>query len=197
VQQGGRVNGKRVRRLWRELGLRRPARRKKPRKLGAKPGTSANSCRNQPARFKNDGGTCDFIADRTADGAPLKCLSLVDEYPRECLLLHFARSLSGAEVRRLLARVVAWRGPPARLRSDNGSEFVCAALTGWRPRAGTQPIPVAAARPGEHGYSEAFHSRRRDELLEREEFASAADAQARGKWWRREYNTTRPHSGLG
>jgi putative transposase len=78
-RQGWSVNLKRVRRLWRELGLRRPVRLRKTRKLGPKPGSSANSCVNQPARFKNDVWTYDFIADRTIDGCPLKWLSLVDE----------------------------------------------------------------------------------------------------------------------
>jgi putative transposase len=196
-QQGWRVNLKRTRRLWISLGLRRPPRRKKPGKLGAKPGCSANSCVSQPARFKNDVWTCDFIADRTAAGGALKCLSLVDEYTRECLLLRVAGSLTGADVRRHLARVVAWRGAPTRLRSDNGGEFLCEALARWLPRAGAKPIPVAPASPWENGFIEAFHSRLRDEFLEREEFESAADAQARATWWRREYNTIRPHSGLG
>lgn len=194
---GWRVNRKRVRRLWMALGLRRPPQRPKPTKKAAPRGCSANSCVNQPARFKNDVWTYDFIADRTAEGRPLKCLSLVDEYTRECLLLHLAGSLTGAEVRKQLARVVAWRGAPTRLRSDNGSEFICEALACWLPRAGMQAIPVAPARPWENGFIEAFHSRLRDEFLQREEFESAQDAQARARWWRREYNTIRPHSGLG
>jgi transposase InsO family protein len=64
------VNVKRVRRLWNELGLRRPPRRKKPRKLGPKPGSSANSCVQQPAQFKNDVWTYDFLADRTVLAVP-------------------------------------------------------------------------------------------------------------------------------
>ena len=127
VHQGWRVNVKRVRRLWNALGLRRPQRRKKPRKLGPKPGSSANSCVQQPARFKNDVWTYDFLADRTAAGGTLKWLTLVDEYTRECLALHVAHSVTGAEVRRVLARVIGRRGAPTRIRSDNGSEFVCAA----------------------------------------------------------------------
>ena len=97
LRDGWQVNLKRVHRLWKELGLRRPIRRRKPRKLGPKPGTSANSCVSQPARFKNDVWTCDFIADRTADGKPLKWLSLVDEYTRECLALHAASSMTGGQ----------------------------------------------------------------------------------------------------
>jgi putative transposase len=62
-KQGWTVNVKKVHRLWQELGLRRQVRRKPQNKLGPKPGTSANSCVKQPARFKNDVGTYDFIAD--------------------------------------------------------------------------------------------------------------------------------------
>ena len=129
------------------------------------PGSSANSCVNQPARFKNDVWTYDFIADRTADGTPLKWLSLVDEYTRECLLLYVGTSVTGADVRRLLARVIGRRGAPTRIRSDNGSEFICEALNGWMPTVGMKAIPVAPARPWENGFIESFHSRLRDEFL--------------------------------
>lgn len=196
-KQGWAVNVKRVRRLWNELGLRRPLRLKKPRKLGPKPGSSANSCANQPARFKNDVWTYDFIADRTADGGTLKWLSLVDEFTRECLALHAAATLTGSDVRRLLARVIGRRGAPTRIRSDNGGEFICAALVSWLPQVGTKAIPVAAASPWENGFIESFHSRVRDEFLEREVFESVPDARAKAKWYRREYNTIRPHSALG
>jgi putative transposase len=196
-RKGWRVNLKRARRLWNALGLRRPFRRKKARKLGSKPGSSANSCVKQPARFKNDVWTYDFIADRTATGGTLKCLSLVDEYTRECLALHLAGTLTGSDVRKVLTRVIGRRGAPTRLRSDNGSEFICAALMQWLPKAGTKALPVAPAHPWENGFIESFHSRLRDEFLEREEFESASEAQARATWWRREYNRIRPHSGVG
>ena len=197
VRQGWPVNIKRVHRLWIELGLKRPLRLRKARKLGPKPGVSANSCVQQPARFKNDVWTCDFIHDRTASGGPLKWLTLVDEYTRECLVLHADNSLTGSEVRRIVARVIGRRGAPTRIRSDNGSEFICAALTNWLTGIGSQPIPVAAASPWENGYIEAFHSRLRDEFLERTEFDNVPDARAKGAWYRREYNKVRPHSSLG
>jgi putative transposase len=196
IRRGWSLNLKRVRRLWNEMGLRRPLRLRKPRKLGPKPGVSANSCTNQPSRFKNDVWTCDFIHDRTAGGRPLKWLTLVDEYTRECLVLHADGSLTGADVRRQVARVIGRRGAPTRIRSDNGSEFICAALVGWLPGVGAKSIPVAAGSPWENGYIESFHSRLRDEFLERVEFDNVADARAKGSWFRREYNTVRPHSSL-
>ena len=196
VNKGWSINRKRVRRLWNELGLRRPAPRKKPKKPGFKPGSSANSCVNQPACFKNDVWTYDFVADRTIDGRPLKWLTLVDEYTRECLAIHVAGSMTGAEVRRVLARVIGRRGAPTRIRSDNGSEFICAALAGWLPGKGTKPIQVAPGSPWENGFIESFNSRFRDEFLERVEFESVVDAKAQAKGYRHEFNTIRPHSGL-
>jgi len=195
-REGWSVNLKRVHRLWKELGLRRPVRRRKPNKLGPKPGSSANSCVNQPARFKNDVWTCDFVADRTVCGGTLKWLTLVDEYTRECLALHVDRLLTGVDVRRVLAGVVGRRGAPKRIRSDNGSEFICEVLRCWLPSQGTEPIPVAAGSPWENGYIESFNSRFRDEFLEAEEFESVTDARSKASWFRREYNTARPHSSL-
>lgn len=196
-RQGWQVNLKCVHRLWRELKLQRPVRRRKVKKLGPKRGTSANSCVNQPARFKNDVWTYDFVADRTVNGGPLKWLTLVDEYTRECLALHVDRAVNGADVRRVLARVVGWRGAPTRIRSDNGSEFICEALREWLPQQGTEPIQVAPGSPWENGYSESFNSRFRDEFLEVEEFENVPDAKEKGGWFKREYNTVRPHSSLG
>ena len=60
-------------------------------------------------------------------------------------------SMTGADVRRIVARVIGRRGAPTRIRSDNGSEFICAALVDWLPGVGAKPIPVAAGSPWENG----------------------------------------------
>lgn len=190
------VNVKRVRRLWNQMGLRVRTPRKKPRKGGKAKGTSANSCVNQPARFKNDVWTYDFVSSRQADGRPLKWLTLVDEYTRECLTLYVSNQVVGVDVRRVLAQVIGRRGAPRRLRSDNGSEFVCEALQGWLPRAGVESLRVAPGSPWENGFIESFNSRLRDEFLNGTEFETVADAKARADGWRREYNRIRPHGAL-
>ena len=112
-------------------------------------------------------------------------------------MLHAAGSMTGADVRRILARVIGRRGAPTRIRSDHGSEFIRAALVDWLPGVGAKSIPVAAGSPWEDGYIESFHSRLRDEFLERMEFETVADARAKGSWFRREDNAVRPHSSLG
>jgi len=195
-QDAWEVNVKRVRRLWNELGLRVRQPRKKPRKGGRAKGTSANSCVNQPARFKNDVRTYDFVASRQVDGRPLKWLTLVDEYTRECLTLHVSNQVVGADVRRVLAQVIGRRGAPRRLRSDNGSEFVCAVLQGWLPQAGVASLCVAPGSPWENGFIESFNSRFRDEFLNGTELETVSDAKAQADGWRREYNRIRPHGAL-
>ncbi len=98
---------------------------------------------------------------------------------------------------RIVARVIGRRGAPRLIRSDNGSEFNCDALANRLPGVGVKSIPVSAGSPWENGFIESFHSRLRDEFLERVEFEDVADARAKASWYRREYNAVRPHSSLG
>ena len=86
-REGWRVNRKRVWRLWRQQGLKVPRKKRKKRRLGH----SGNSCVRRRARYKNHVWAWDFIYDRTADGRPLKWLTLVDEFTRACLALEVGR----------------------------------------------------------------------------------------------------------
>ncbi|OGO04983.1 MAG: hypothetical protein A2Y91_06625 [Chloroflexi bacterium RBG_13_54_8] len=49
----------------------------------------------------------------------------------------------------------------------------------------------------ENGYVESFNGKLRDELINREVFATLLEAKSLIKTWRREYNQVRPHSSLG
>jgi len=111
IRDGWEVNVKRVRRLCRALGLKKRIRRKGKGK-SRHPGTAKNSTQARPATQMNEVWTCDFIHDRTISGGSLKWLSVVDEYTRELLLLHPAGSMTAADVRRLMGRLVGWRGRP-------------------------------------------------------------------------------------
>ncbi len=63
--------------------------------------------------------------------------------------------------------------------------------------AGSAALDVAPASPWQNGSAESFHSKRREEFLDREEFENEPQAQALGAFWKEEYNTERPHSSLG
>jgi putative transposase len=195
-REGWSVNQKTVRRHWRILGLKvaGPRANPKPRRPH---GQDANACHLRPSRGKDDVWTWDFIFDRTSDGRSLKWLSLVDEYTRECLALEARRGMTAEEIQVILAEVAARRGgPPHRIRSDNGPEFAAEAVRSWLEATGSGALYVAPASPWQNGYAESFHSKLRDEFLNREEFESQVQAQALGTLWKEEYNTERPHSSL-
>jgi transposase InsO family protein len=196
-REGWSVNLKAVRRLWRLSGLKiaRPRATPRPRRPH---GQDANACHLRPSRGKDDVWTWDFIFDRTSDGRSLKWLSLVDEYTRECLALEARRGMTADEIRVILVGVAAERGgPPHRVRSDNGPEFAAEVVRSWLEGSGSGALYVAPASPWQNGYAESFHSKLRDEFLEREEFENEPQARALGALWKEEYNTERPHSSLG
>jgi len=192
-QDGWRVNRKRVWRLWRRAGLKVPQKQCKKRRLGHR----ENGCVRRRAACPDDVWAWDFIHDRDERGRPLKWLSLVDEFTRECLLLEVERGLKAIDVVALVSEVMLIRGVPRHLRSDNGPEFIARALRTFLEAADVETLYIEPGSPWENGYAESFHSRLRDELLEAEVFADLVEAQALAAWWRNEYNHRRPHSSLG
>lgn len=190
---GWRVNRKRVYRAWRRPGFRVPKSRRTRRRLGA----SDNACSRRRAEGRDHVWAWDFVHDRTADGRPLKWLSVVDEYTRGCLALEVGRGLTADRVTEVLGRLFAGRGVPAHIRSDNGPEFIAAAVRRWLSGRAVEVLHVAPGSPWENGYAESFHGKVRDEFLAAEEFGSAREAAVLGAEWRRAYNHDRPHSSLG
>jgi hypothetical protein len=58
-------------------------------------------------------------------------LTVLDEYMRECIAIHVARSLSSQQVIQLLEWLFLLRGATSYLRSDNGPELIAFALQQW------------------------------------------------------------------
>jgi len=192
-REGYAINRKRVLRLWRQEGLKVPQRLKKKRRLGS----SANACFRRRAQRRNQVWSYDFVMDQTQDGRRLKWLVIVDEYTRECLRLEVERRMNAAYVLGVLQGLIAERGRPEFIRSDNGPEFIALAVRKFLEGHGGETAYIAPGAPWENAYSETFNSRMGDELMKREEFTSLTEAQVLGKRYRREYNEDRPHSALG
>lgn len=190
---GWLVNHKRVHRLCRREGLRVPRKNRKKRRLGI----SANGITRRQAQHANDVWCWDFVADSDALGRPLRFLTLVDEFTRECLLLEVERSMSAERICDLIAKVISARGAPRYLRSDNGAEFVATKLKAFLSAVGVETLYIEPGSPWQNGFGESFNGRLRDELLNSEIFASLGEAKALAAYWRHEYNHERPHSALG
>jgi transposase InsO family protein len=191
--EGWRVNHKRVQRIWRQEGLKVPRKQPKRARLWLNDG----SCVRLRPEHRDHVWANDFVMCRTHDGRPVRMLTIVDEYTRECLAIDVARRLNSDDVLERLAWLFATRNVPKYLRSDNGPEFTARAAREWIRRVGAATLFIEPGSPWENGYVESFNGKLRDELLNREIFYSLTEAKVLIEHWRREYNTVRPHSSLG
>ena len=148
-------------------------------------------------QFKDHVWSYDFVATRTEDGRPLRILTLLDEYTRECLALKVARRLRAQDVLEQLVYLFIYRGLPSFIRSDNGPEFTAKAVRNWLKRLGVQNLFIEPGSPWENGYNESFNGKLRDELLNGEIFTTLLEAKVLIERWRNQYNQFRPHSSLG
>jgi hypothetical protein len=139
----------------------------------------------------------DFVADRTSEGRPIRMLTIVDEFTRECLAIDVAKRLTSEDVLERLSDLFVHRGVPEHIRSDNGSEFTAKCVREWLGRVGVKTLFIEPGSPWENGYVESFNGKLRDELLEREAFDTLLEAKVLIERWRQHYNTIRPHSALG
>jgi putative transposase len=191
-QAGWTVNLKRVERIWRQEGLKVPAKQPKRSRLWLNDG----SCIRLRPEHPNHVWSYDFLESRTHDGRKVRMLNIIDEFTRECLAIRVARKLNGAGVIDLLSDLFILRGVPGHIRSDNGPEFVAKAVQSWINGVGAKTAYIAPGSPWENGFIESFNSKLRDELLNGEIFYSLKEARIIIEAWRRHYNTIRPHSAL-
>ncbi len=89
--------------------------------------------------------------DTCADGRSLKCLTIVDEFTRECLAIDVAGSIRSARVIEVLAQLVRVHGAPRCLRSDNGPEFVATAILRWLQAANIETAFIDPGKPWQNG----------------------------------------------
>ena len=135
----------------------------------------------------------------TAPTTAASCASskVLDEHTRECLALHVARQLTAADLIAVMEQLVAQRGVPGHLRSDNGSECVARTLQAWLAKRQVKTLSIEPGSPWQNGHVESFHGSLRDECLDRERMLSVAEARVIIEDYRRHYNEERPHGGLG
>jgi putative transposase len=124
--------------------------------------------------YPNHVWSYDFVSHRTADGRPLRMLTVLDEFTRECLAIDVARRLKSDDVMDRLTFIR--HGIPDHIRSDNGSEFTAKDVREWLSLLGVGPLYIEPGSPWENGYIESFNGRLRDELLNGEIFDTVLEA---------------------
>ena len=191
--EGWIVNHKRVERIWREEGLKVPARQPKRGRLYLNDG----SCIRLRSCFKNHVWSYDFVYDRLHNGRKIRMLTVIDEHTRKCLAIRVGTSIKSNNVLDTLSTLFITEGVPDYIRSDNGSEFTAKALREWLESIGVKTAYIEPGSPWENGYNESFNGKLRDELLNTEIFYTLKEAEVLIEQWRRHYNEVRPHSSLG
>ena len=168
-REGFKDNHKRVYRLYREASL--SLRHKRPR-------LNKSVRLRQPKQIVtavNEIWSMDFVSDATFDGRRLRALTVVDCYTQECLAIEVGQSLKGSDVVTALNRIVALRGKPLTIKTDNGSEFISKVMDQW---AYEQAVEMDFSRPGkptDNAKIESFNGRLRDECLNANWFLSLED----------------------
>jgi putative transposase len=189
-RRGQVMSADRAHRIWRLAGLQVPRKRARKRVASGRP-------RPLPPTGPGHIWAYDFVFDACANGQQLKCLTVVDEYTRECLAIDVAGSIRSGRVVEVLCRLVSLHGAPKYIRSDNGPEFVSRAVLKWLTKTNIGTAHIDPGKPWQNGLNESFNGKFRDECLSMQWFRNRIDA----KWviedYRMHFNEIRPHSSLG
>lgn len=183
-------NPKRIRRVYRALGLVR-RRRIKRRAL-----TRPRQPMDAPAVL-NQTWALDFMHDRLEDGRPFRTLNVLDEGNREVLAIEVETSLPSRRVTAVLDQLVALHGRPQALRLDNGPELIAQPLADWCAAQGIRLGHIQPGKPNQNAYIERFNRTYRAEVLDAWLFGSLQEAREITSDWMMTYNTKRPHLSLG
>lgn len=189
-REGVAMNKKKLYRIYREEGLSVRRRRGRKRATGTRAPLAL-------AQGPNQRWSLDFVSDALSWGRRIRILCIVDDFTREGLALVVDTSIGGRRLVRELEALIARRGRPAVIVSDNGTEMTCRAVLEWCNRSGVAWHYIAPGKPQQNGFVESFNGKLRDECLNEEVFANLAEARAVIERWRLDYNLNRPHSAHG
>ncbi len=169
-REGIRMNSKKLYRLYSEEGPAVRRRRGRERATGTRAPMALPDGPNQ--RW-----SLDFVSDALdrgrrfarhrprTDGGQWLVLAIVDDFTREALALVIDTSIGGRRLARELDALVARRGKPAVIVSDNGAEMTSRAVLEWTNRSGIAWHYIAPGKPRRNGFVESFNGRLRDECL--------------------------------
>ena len=138
---------------------------------------------------------------RLRDGTRCEPLTITDGFSRFLISLSATPNTRDSEARPRFERAFHDYGMPWVIRSDNGSPFASAgvsgltALSAWWARLGIAHERIDPGKPQQNGRHERFHRT----LLEamHPPGACRVDQEARFEAFRRDYNDVRPHEALG
>ncbi len=152
-REGFVVNHKRLFRIYREERLMVRKRGGRKRALGARTPMPV-------AALPNDRWSLDFVSDQLVSGRRFRILGIYDDCTRECLAAVADVSLSGRRVARELDLLIAARGKPKSIVSDNGTELTSNAILSWTADAKVDWHYIVPRKPVQNAFIESVNGRR-------------------------------------
>ena len=150
-RDGETASRNKVYRLYRAEGLAVRKRKGRRRAVGVRAPLAM-------AALPNARWSLDFVHDQLACGRRFRVLNVVDDATRECLLAVADTSISGRRVVRELTALVARRGKPGMIVSDNS---LPSGLTRWGPSSRQTPCSPGAKAKASPGITSRLASQRR------------------------------------
>lgn len=189
-RQGKPWNHKRIYRVYKlmKLNLRRPAKRRLPKRLRVP---------LYVPRLPDTVWSADFVSDALFNGRRFCTFNIVDDFNREVLHIEIDTSITSTRLMRVFEHLRTEHGLPQVLRTDNGPEFLGEAFTSWAKNAGMAILYIQPGKPNQNAYIDRFNRTYREELLDLHLFATLDDVREATHWWMIEYNEERPHDSLG
>jgi transposase InsO family protein len=139
------------------------------------------------------------------DGTELKVVTGIDDHSRFCVSAKVVGRATARPVCDALAEAMARHGVPDQILTDNGKVFTGRFGPGKGEvlfdrvcrENGIRHLLTAPRSPTTTGKVERFHKTLKKEFLAGKTFESVEEAQVAVDGWVIEYNTLRPHQGIG
>ena len=135
--------------------------------------------------------------DQLEDGRSYRLFNVIDDCNREGLVIDVDFSLPAERVKRSLNQLIEWRGKPARIRCDNGPEYISGVLLNWSQEQGIELHFIQPGNPQQNAYIERYNRTVRYDWLSQNLFSSIAEVQEQATNWLWHYNHERPNMGIG
>jgi putative transposase len=183
-------NHKRVYRIYRALELNL---RIKPRKRLVREAPQPLSV----PEIINEVWSMDFMHDQLHDGRCFRLFNVIDDFNRESLGIEVDLSLPALRVIRSLNQIIAWRGKPKVIRSDNGPEYISEVFKQWAKQSNIELCYTQPGHPQQNAYVERFNRTVRYEWLNQYLWKDIEQVQEHATRWMWQYNHKRPNVALG
>jgi putative transposase len=189
-KSGKNINHKRIRRVYKKLKLTLP------KKVRKRLPVRERKIITQPLE-PNLTWSMDFMNDSLVGGRRFRTLNVMDDFNREVLTMEIATSIPAARVIRALDHLKESRGLPKTIRVDNGPEYISKLLKKWAEYNELELLFIQPGKPTQNSLIERLNGTCRRELLNANWFFDLNQVRELAQEWMEEYNTERPHSGLG